>query len=329
MKGCGRIMNQKKDRVLELFYRLMIGREISVAEMADEYRVSTKSITRDMNEIKDFVAEHGDMFTNAEIKYSASTKKYYMKLDHFLNADELLAMVKMLIGCRGFSKNDTLEIISKLKMFTGKPEQELINDLISNELYHFNEVKHDCKSVIDNLWSLTSCIRKYKEITIHYYKMNRDYVERKVRPIAITFSDYYFYLIAYQENKKEDDWELRYYRVDRIVRMVEHRSTFPVKDKTLFDEGDLMSKIQHMFPGKTRHIRFAFTGPSVQAILDKIPTARVVEKKNGEQIIEAEVFGTGINMFLLSQGFWVKALAPQEFVDEMRGEIEKMRRLYE
>lgn len=322
-------MSQKKDRILELFYRLMIGNEISVAEMANEYGVSTKSITRDMNEIKNFVADHNDIFTNAEIKYSASSKRYSMKLDHFLNSDELFALVKMLIGCRCFSKNDTLELIGKLKMFTGKKEQALINDLISNEVYHFNEVNHDCKSVIDNLWSLTRCIHKHKEVTIHYYKMNRDYVERRVRPLAITFSDYYFYLIGYQENKKEDTWELRYYRVDRVVRMVEHRLTFDVRDKRAFDEGDLMNKIQYMFPGHTRHIRFAFTGPSVQAILDRIPTAKVVEKKNGEHIIEAEVFGTGINMFLLSQGSWVKAIAPPEFVMEIKTEIEKMRKLYE
>jgi len=66
----------------------------------------------------------------------------------------------------------------------------------------------------------------------------------------------------------------------------------------------------------------------VQAILDKIPTAKVVDKNGKASIIEAEIFGTGVNMFLLAQGSYVKALAPQEFVDEMREEIEKMMNLY-
>ena len=35
-----------------------------------------------------------------------------------------------------------------------------------------------------------------------------------------------------------------------------------------------------------------------------------------------------IKMYLLSQGSWVKVLAPQEFVDEMKTEIEKMKKMY-
>ena len=33
-------------------------------------------------------------------------------------------------------------------------------------------------------------------------------------------------------------------------------------------------------------------------------------------------------MYLLSQGSWVKMLAPQVFVDEMKTEIEKMKKMY-
>ena len=66
----------------------------------------------------------------------------------------------------------------------------------------------------------------------------------------------------------------------------------------------------------------------MQAVLDRIPTAKVVERQNGKSIIEAEVFGSGIKMFLLSQGAWVKVLAPDEFVQEIKEEIEKMRGFY-
>ena len=63
-------------------------------------------------------------------------------------------------------------------------------------------------------------------------------------------------------------------------------------------------------------------------MLDRIPTAKLLEKKDGEYIIEAEVIGPGIKMFLLSQGAWVRPLAPKDFVDEMREEVEKMRERY-
>lgn len=316
-------MAQKKDRELDIFYRLMIGSGVSVKELAAEYEVSAKSISRDISEIKSFLADHRELLSNAEVRFSSADKRYYLELPQFLGSSELFSIVKILIGSRAFSKSKTLEIIGKLKHFTIHRDRQTINNLISKEIYHFNEVRHDCRDVVENLWSLTACIEQHNEISISYYKMNRDYVERRVRPLAITFSEYYFYLIAYQECSLST-WEIRYYRVDRIVNIIKHRVKFEVSNKSAFDEGDLMNKIQLMFPGKGRHIKFEFSGPSVQAILDKLPTAKVVDLKEGKSIVEADVYGKGINMFLLSQGSWVKVLEPKELVEEMKDEIGKM-----
>lgn len=141
-------------------------------------------------------------------------------------------------------------------------------------------------------------------------------------PIAITFSDYYFYLIAYRCDT--EDWTPLYFRVDRITHITEHRTHFTLAPEHDFDVGKLRDKIQFMFPGKLRKIKFSYTGDSVQAILDRIPTARVLEQNGKTSILEAETFGTGINMFLLSQGRKIKALGPPEFVDEIREEISDM-----
>lgn len=318
---------EKKDRLLEIFYRLLTGNRVKVSDLADEYEVSTKSISRDISLLKNFLADHRDELADVEIIYDASTKSYYFEFTDYLKNEELLALVKVIIGCRAFQKTETLDIINKLKRFSTKRDQEVLQTLISNEIPQFREVQHDCASVMENLWKLSNAITTRNEVGISYYKMNRKYVERNIRPLAITFSDYYFYLIAYQEN--EDGWDIRFYRVDRIVNIVVHNTRFELKNYELFDEGSLMNRIQLMFPGKTRRIKFEFTGPSVQAILDKLPTAKIVDKAGKKYTIEAEVFGSGVNMFLLSQGSWVKAIAPQEFVDEMKEEIEKMRSMYE
>lgn len=80
-----------------------------------------------------------------------------------------------------------------------------------------------------------------------------------------------------------------------------------------------------MWPGKLRTIRFEFSGPSVQAVLDKLPTARIIERMGGNKyLVEAEVYGDGIKMWLLSQGAWVKVVAPDEFVSEMKDELRRM-----
>jgi hypothetical protein len=47
--------------------------------------------------------------------------------------------------------------------------------------------------------------------------------------------------------------------------------------------------------------------------------------KGNAAIIEAETYGTGVNMFLPSQRSRVKVLYLDAFVKEMKGEIERMR----
>ncbi len=42
--------------------------------------------------------------------------------------------------------------------------------------------------------------------------------------------------------------------------------------------GKLKNEIQYMWPGKEQQIVFEFTGPSVQAILDRIPKSKVIKR---------------------------------------------------
>lgn len=68
-----------------------------------------------------------------------------------------------------------------------------MDNLIAKEMYHYQGVKHDCPSVIEQAWRLTRCINQSREITITYYKMSRELVKRRIRPIALIFSEYYYF----------------------------------------------------------------------------------------------------------------------------------------
>lgn len=317
----------KSDRVMELFFRLIKGESLSVQRLADEYHVSTRSITRDINSLKSFLADHRETLGYSELEYSSSNHCYRLRLEHFLTNKELLVITKILIGSRALNHADLLEIIRKLKQNTSTNDREQLEQLIHNELYHYSEIGSDCKSILDHIWKLTECIHDRHMITISYYKMSRELVKRRLKPVSILFSEYYFYLIAY---KTDEDAGIPYYfRIDRITNITIHRETYTLASGERINEGELRKKSQFMWPGPERHIRFAFSGPSVQAILDRIPTARVIDCINNEAIIEADVFGEGIRMFLLSQGSWVRVLAPESFAKEMKQEIEKMAAQYQ
>ncbi len=318
---------EKNNRILEIFFRLLHGEAISIKQLANEYNVSTKSISRDISTLQNFLSENRELLRQAELFYSYKDRSYHLSSDEFMKNKELLAIVKVLLGCRCFQKEEILNIISKLKCFTTINDREKFENLIRKEVYHYHEVKSDCNSVIDNLWKITRAIEEKKVITISYYKMNRDDVKRKIKPVAVLFSEYYFYLVAYSAT--DDSYNAKFFRIDRINSIAEHRDTFTLERKYNFDEGDLREKNQFMFPGKTKKIKFEFTGPSVQAILDRLPTAKIIDKQGNKNIIEAEVnHGRGIIMYLLSQGAWVKVISPQSLIDEMKEEINKLNSLY-
>ena len=319
--------NTKQYRVLEIFFRGLRGEDLSVQELANEYNVSTKSITRSINELKNFLADHRELVGNTELQYSYSDKCYRLYMDEFLSNKELFSLVEVMIGARAFSKMELLTLVDKLKTVTTPEDRPKMNELIRKELFHYPEVSHDCESVEDNLWKLVDCITEHKEISIEYYRMDRKWVTHRIRPSSVMFTDYYFYLIAFLAEGKTD--KPYYFRVDRIKQVTVHRKKYDVYEAKDFDEGLLRKRSLFMWPGKLRTIRFEFSGPSVQAVLDKLPTARIIERLGGKKyLIEAEVYGDGIKMWLLSQGTWVKVISPTEFVEEIKEEIKKMSSCY-
>lgn len=317
---------EKQDRTLEIFFRGLRGEDLAVSRLADEYDVSTKSITRSLNDIKAFLANHRELVGNTGLDYSYQDKCYRLYMDDFLSNKELFALIEVIISSRAFSKKELLTLTDKLKRFTTADDRPKLTRLIQKEIYHYSEVWRDCDSVEDTLWQLVNVIDEKREITVEYYRADRNWKVHRLRPVSLMFSDYYFYMIAFEADG--DATIPKYFRVDRIKRITEHRKTFTISDAPDFDEGLLRSRSLFMWPGKLRTIRFEYTGPSVQAALDKLPTAKIIDRCRNGYVLEADVYGDGIRMWLLSQGSWVKVISPAEFVEEIKGEISGMLEAY-
>ena len=142
--------NTRRDRVLEIFFRGLRGEDLFVQKLADEYEVSTKSITRSLNDLKAFLADHRELVGHTELQYSHRDKCYRLYMDEFLTSKELFAMVEVLIGARAFSREELLQLTAKLKRFTTLEDRTKLEDLIRKELYQYPEVKHDSNAAV---WS--------------------------------------------------------------------------------------------------------------------------------------------------------------------------------
>ena len=144
-------------------------------------------------------------------------------------------------------------------------------------------------------------------------KKDGELVERKIKPVAIMFSEFYFYLAAFMDDEiilnHPDAAQSAYptiYRIDRIksFKVLNERFSIPYADR--FEEGEFRKRIQFMYGGKLQKVEFDFSGASPEVVLDRLPTAKVIGKKGDIYTISAEVYGEGINMWLKSQGDRVK-----------------------
>jgi len=157
-------------------------------------------------------------------------------------------------------------------------------------------------------------------------KMQKDISKRIIYPQGILFSEYYFYLIGFIEGKNYEYPTI--FRVDRIRDLTTRDKKYKVDYSKRFKDGEFRKLIQFMQTGEVERIKFKFTGGSIEAVLDRLPNAEVVEEKKGEYIVNTKMFGKGIKMWLLSQGDSVEVLSPENFREEMRKTVEGMKMLY-
>lgn len=202
------------------------------------------------------------------------------------------------------------EMLRKLIECCVPPDnQRLVADLIKNEEFHYIEPRH--KTVfIDKMWDLGQAIQQCRYIEIEYLRTkDKAIVKRKVKPVAIMFSEYYFYLTAFiDDNKLREHFDVindsfpTIYRIDRIKSMKILDERFHIPYSSRFEEGEFRKRIQFMYGGKLQKIKFRYSGSSVEAVLDRLPTAQILDETDGVYTISAEVFGKGIDMWLRSQG---------------------------
>ena len=77
--------SSKQDRVLEIFFRALRGEDITVSNLANEYGVSAKSISRNINDLKAFLADHRELVGNTELEYCYRDRCYRLYMDEFLS----------------------------------------------------------------------------------------------------------------------------------------------------------------------------------------------------------------------------------------------------
>lgn len=313
-------MNTDKiERVLGIYTKLINGSIVNKATEATNYGVNERSIQRDIDDIRNFMEQSiADSGVVNSIIYDRQEKGYRLERIYqskFSNS-EILAICKILLDSRAFTKIEMESMLSKMiECCVPETNQKIVSELVRNEAFHYIEPRH--KTVfIERMWDIGQAIQQKLYIEIKYQGIQGSTVKtRKLKPVAIMFSEYYFYMTAFIDDKRVkdnfnviDDAFPTIYRIDRIQELSVSKEHYHIPYKDRFEEGEFRKRVQFMYGGKLRKVKFEYTGFSVEAVLDRLPTAQILSEDNGKYVIAAEVFGDGIDMWLRSQGDTIKVV---------------------
>lgn len=297
----------KHMRLLHLYTRLLSGEVLNKSEEAIRYNINERSFQRDIDDLRTFfdeeLAQGGD---RREIIYDRRQNGYRLETENIstLTNSEILAVTKILLESRAFCREELDPILDKLLLCCVPSENySLVKNLIGNERFHYIPPQHNTPFV-SKLWEIGRAIEAHSVLNIEYRRASEEAaVKRTVEPVGLIFSEFYFYMIAFLEGRPKEYPAI--YRVDRILSFTVTDKHFDLPYKDRFEEGEFRKKVQFMYSGKLQRVEFDFHGDSVEAVLDRLPTARIIRESNGIYTIRAEAYGKGIDMWIRSQGDWI------------------------
>ncbi|MBE6043156.1 MAG: WYL domain-containing protein [Clostridium thermopalmarium] len=295
----------KSFRLLSIYERLNKGELLTKDKMAIEFNVSEKTIQRDIDDLRAYLAETHFADGEVAIKYDKVKNGYYLVRfeREWLTNEEVMALCKILLESRALCKEELNSLISKLLNQVVPNDRRKIENIIRSDQHHYVPLKHG-KCLFSILWELSQLIINSELTRFTYARQDGVTNERLVKPVAIMFSEYYFYLIAYMAEGNKDFPTV--FRIDRIADLKGTKQHFSIPYKDRFNEGEFRKRVQFMYSGELQRVTFEFSGPSLEAILDRLPTAEIISEKDGVYKIRTEVYGKGIQMWLRSQGDWIK-----------------------
>lgn len=314
----------KVSRVLQLYDKFRKGFLVNKAETAEELKVNERTIQRDIEGLRTYLE---DFFQGQEIIYNRQRQGYYLigGKSNGISAKELLVITKILLESRALNEQEMKQIMQSLLDQSDKDEAKLIHTIVGNELLHYVPLQHN-KTLMQPVWELASIIKNKQMVEITYERMDHQETVRKLKPVSILFSEYYFYLVAFIDGLEHLSPAI--FRIDRIKHIKQLPKKFKFAEKDRLEEGILRKRIQFMYSGELLRVKFKFRGVTITPALDRFPNAKVLETLADGWLIEAEVYGKGCVMWLLSQGSKVEVMSPATLREEIKETIQNMAELY-
>ncbi len=311
---------QKSQRLIQMMMRINAKKSFTVKELADEFGLSSRTITRDLQEL----SELGVPIYSIQGRGGG----------HKLLQERLLPPIS-------FTENEAIAMFfacQSLDFFSSLPFGKGAESSL-HKFYHY--LPADVREQIDRLknrvmlWSpyrlmspeilqtLLQAIMIHSVITIEY-KSSRGVAERNIQPIGLYSSSGYWYCPAYCFLREE----IRQFRADRILSASRNES-IPCRDD--ISQKTLMNKPEKDHQEQTA-LQLEMTKIGVWLMESNprfAPYTQRNEDGSGQAIVGIAAEDLNFYVDLIWQlGVDVRILAPIEAITYMKQKIDSIQSLY-
>lgn len=171
-------------RMLDIFERLNKGERISKRDLTVYYGVGEKTIQRDIEDIRNYLAEKHGYEPDATIKYNRGQNCYYLVRfeREWLSNQEVLAICKILLESRAFTNEEMNRLLEKLLAQATPTQRKIVERIIKSESINYIPLQHK-KPLVDTLWQVSSAIVQEHPLRFSYTRQDGRTKERMAKPL--------------------------------------------------------------------------------------------------------------------------------------------------
>jgi len=273
-----------------------------------------KTIYDDIDALREFGVDIV-MSKNKSYGYYVATRDFELP--------ELKLLADAVQSSKFITEGKTAQLIKKLERLMSKHDAGKLR----RQVYVLNRVKSMNESIYYSVDALHEAIFENKKISFKYsdYDVNKNQVYRRggepyiVSPVALTWSEEKYYLIAYSDRYEA----VAHYRVDKMssVLMLDETRNVEVAD---FDLAEYSKKIFGMFGGEDTNVKLRINNKLIGGVIDHFGKD-VILIPDGENhfVIHVSVALSPIFYGWLFQfGDLCKVLEPQSLKDDLKAQAQ-------
>lgn len=256
---------------------------------------------------------------------------YYRVANRQFELPELKLLVDSVQSAKFITAKKSNQLIKKIEGCASEHEAKLLH----RQVFVADRVKTMNESIYYNVDKIHSAIGNNKKIRFQYFQWN---VEKKmelrhngeyyeVSPWALSWNDENYYLVAFETSSDK----IKHFRVDKMLHIDladesrEGKSRFSEFNMALYAK-----KMFAMYSGEEQTVKLECENSMAGVIIDRFGKD-VTMIKTDEEHFDVNVKVAVSRMFfswIMGLGNGVKIIAPDNVVEQMKDEIERLRKQY-